>query len=74
MAITASELRANIYKLLDEVLETGAPLDIERKGRVVRIVAVEPPSKLEKLPTREGYIRGDADELVHIDWSAEWKP
>lgn len=25
MAITASELRANTYKLLDQVLETGTP-------------------------------------------------
>jgi len=74
MAITASELRANIYKLLDQVIETGAPLEIERRGRVIRFVAVEPPSKLEKLPDRRGYVRGDADDLVHIDWSEEWKP
>jgi len=38
MAMSASELRQNIYNLLDEVLETGIPLEIERKGKKLRIV------------------------------------
>jgi len=33
MAITASELRQPIYRLLDEVLATGLPLEVERNGR-----------------------------------------
>jgi hypothetical protein len=42
MVVTASELRMNIYRLLDQVLETGVPLEIERKGRTLQIVAEEP--------------------------------
>ncbi len=34
---TASHLRQNIYRILDEVIETGQPVEIERKGSVVRI-------------------------------------
>ena len=30
MATTASKLRADIYRMLDEVLETGRPLEVER--------------------------------------------
>lgn len=74
MSITASDLRANIYKLLDQVIETGTPLEIKRKGRTVRIIAVDPPSKLSRLVDRPDYIKGNADDLVHIDWSSEWKP
>ena len=35
-------VRQNIYQLLDQVLDTGVPLEIERKGRKLRIVP-EPP-------------------------------
>jgi len=39
--MTASKLRQNIYRALDEVIETGVPLEIERKGKRLRIVPVE---------------------------------
>lgn len=71
--VTASELRANVYKLLDEVLETGSPLEVERKGRLIRIVAEAPRSKLSRLQKRPGFVRGNPDELVHLDWSSEWR-
>ncbi|MCG8455339.1 MAG: type II toxin-antitoxin system Phd/YefM family antitoxin [Holophagales bacterium] len=72
--MTASQLRQNIYRALDQVLETGIPLEIERKGRILRILPVEPPSKLDNLKPREGFFRCDPDELVEMDWSGEWKP
>lgn len=74
MPVTASQLRANIYKLLDEALETGRPIEVERKGKILKIMPPEQTSKLGRLPQRSGFIRGDADELVHMDWSSEWKP
>ncbi len=74
MSITASDLRQNVYRLLDEVLRTGAPLEIERGGRLLRIVAVEAPSKLSRLTPHPGTIAGSPDDLVHIDWSHEWRP
>jgi prevent-host-death family protein len=74
MSITASTLRANVYRLLDEVLESGRPLEIERKGKIVVIAPKEEQSIWERLPRREGAIVGDPDELVHMDWSSEWNP
>jgi prevent-host-death family protein len=77
MALTASKLRANVYRLLDEVLETGKPLEIERNGKVLVIVPKELNEKgsiWDRLPRREGFIVGDPDELIHIDWSSEWNP
>jgi hypothetical protein len=67
--VTASELRANVYKLLDEVLETGSVLEVERKGRLLRIAADTPGSKLDRLQKRPDFVRGDAADLVHLDWS-----
>jgi len=74
MAVSASRLRGNIYKLLDQVLESGEPLEIERKGRKLKIVPVPPPNKLESIPRREAYLAGDPEEIVHLDWSGEWQP
>jgi antitoxin (DNA-binding transcriptional repressor) of toxin-antitoxin stability system len=74
MAITASELRQNIYKLLDQVLETGVPLEIERNGRCLRVTPTDAPPKLDRVVGHEDYIVGDPAALVHIDWSSEWRP
>lgn len=74
MPISASELRADIYKLLDEVIETGEPLEVERKGVVLRIAPVERRSRLERVKGNPDLIVGDPDELVHMDWSGYWRP
>jgi len=78
MALTASKLRANVYRLLDEVLETGEPLEIERNGKLLVIAPKQETSEQgsiwDRLPRREGAIVGDPDELIHIDWSSEWDP
>jgi len=73
MTVTASKLRQDIYNLLDHVLETGEPLEIERKGGLLKIVPEKKPSKLDRLVPHDGII-GDPEELVHMDWSKEWKP
>ena len=71
--ITASKLRQDIYRLLDRVLETGRPIVIERRGRTLRIVADEPASRLARLRPRP-YLDGDPEQIVHLDWSDEWRP
>jgi antitoxin (DNA-binding transcriptional repressor) of toxin-antitoxin stability system len=73
MKVTASELRANIYRLLDRVARTGEPLEIEREGQLLRIVAVNGPRKLDRLVRRDAVV-GDPNDLVHMDWSDEWRP
>jgi antitoxin (DNA-binding transcriptional repressor) of toxin-antitoxin stability system len=73
MTVTASALRQNIYRLLDRVLETGQPLEVRRGDRMLRIVAEKPASKLARLSKRK-CIRGNPEDLVHLDWSKEWKP
>jgi antitoxin (DNA-binding transcriptional repressor) of toxin-antitoxin stability system len=74
VAITASELRQNIYRLLDQVLESGVPVEIERRGRRLRIVPVDPPSKLDRLVPHPDAMKERPEYYVHIDWSDEWHP
>jgi sugar-specific transcriptional regulator TrmB len=73
--VTASELRSQIYKVLDQVLETGVPVEIMRKGRKILISpADEDGTKLSRLIRRDDVIEGDSDSIVHMDWSTEWRP
>ena len=71
--ITPTELRANVYKLLDEVLETGVPLEIRKGGKTLRIVSAEEPDRLRNLIYRPNVIQGDPEELVTLSWEDEVK-
>ncbi len=76
MAMTASKLRENIYRVLDQVLESGVPVEIVRKGGKLKIVRSEggPGHKLDNLKPHLEAVVGDPEDLIHIDWSREWKP
>lgn len=71
-AVTPSQLRQDIYRLIDNVLETGEPLEIERKGRRLRLVAEEPIDRLSRIRVDPDVISGNPEDLVSIDWSVEW--
>ncbi len=71
---SVSRLRANLYRVIDQVLETGVPVEIERNGRRLRIVPVQAAGRLAALRPHPDYLRGDPESLVHMDWSDEWKP
>lgn len=71
MRITATRLRENIYSILDQVAETGEPVEIERKGKILRIVSEKKASKLDRITKRDDFV-GDLDSIIHMDWSQEW--
>ncbi|MFA6292655.1 MAG: hypothetical protein WC637_12780 [Victivallales bacterium] len=70
--LKTSNLRADIFRLLDKVIETGHPLEIERKGKVLQIIPKESTPKLSKL-SKHDCILCNPDELIHMDWEKEWK-
>jgi hypothetical protein len=74
MAVSTSKLRGNIYKLLDKVLETGEPLEIERKGRKLKIIPSPASDRLSGLQAHKKYLVADPEGIVHVDWSGEWQP
>jgi len=71
--LTASKLRDDIYRILDEVRETGRPVEIERKGTILRIVPPKPSSRLSRLKKRK-ILKVPADQIIHLGWEKEWKP
>ena len=69
--ITVTELRKNIYKLLDEVLNTGIPLEINKRGKKLKIIPGGRANKLENLISRPKVIKGNSDDLAGISWEKE---
>lgn len=69
--ITPTELRADIYNLLEQVLTTGVPIEIKKGDRKLRIVPVDKVDKFQNLPFRPEVIPGDPDDLVNIHWENE---
>jgi hypothetical protein len=53
------------------VLETGIPVEIERKGHVLKIAEERTGPKLARLIKRP-YLRGAPEDIVHLDWSKYW--
>jgi hypothetical protein len=64
----------NIYKILNQVLETGDPATVVLKGKQLLISPSQAICKLDLLEEHPNFIIGDPEELVHMDWSSEWKP
>jgi prevent-host-death family protein len=78
MTITATRLRADLYRVIDEVIKKGVPVEVELRGRKVRIVPAEPRDKLATLVKRPGVIVGDPGRLPRIKtfdarkWRKKW--
>ena len=66
--VTITELRGDIYNLLDEILATGVPLEIKKGGRKLHIAPIEPVDKFANMLFRPDVINGNPADLVHIDW------
>lgn len=67
-SVTPTELKGNLYDLLDEILNTGIPLEIERGGKRLRIIPVEAVDKLQNLDYRPDIVQGNPEDLVNISW------
>lgn len=69
--VTPTQLRTDIYNLLDEVLNTGLPLEIKKGDKKLRIVSVDKADKLKNLISRPDAVQGNPDELAEINWIDE---
>jgi len=81
MKLTASEFRSNLFQLIERALG-GELIELSHKGRTLRLVAEQPPSKLSRL-TKKPILKGSPQEVdealkklskqVHKDWEQKWK-
>lgn len=71
--LTATHLRAELFKTLDRVATTGESVEVARPGGMVRIVAATSGSRLARLAPHPGTITGDAADLAHLGWTDAWQ-
>ena len=74
MILNATQLRKDVYRTLDRVLQTGEPIIIRRKGRRLRLASEGSKKPIRNLRAHPGCLRGRPEEIVEMDWSASWKP
>ncbi|MFW5776388.1 MAG: type II toxin-antitoxin system Phd/YefM family antitoxin [Spirochaetota bacterium] len=67
MKVSATELRQNLYRIIDSVIATGEPVEVERKHGMVRIVPEEKRSIWDALEVHD-IVAGD----VEADWTDAW--
>ncbi len=71
--ISATQLRTDIYQVLDQVLETGVPVIVQRAGRLLKILPVR-DDEAKLVIVKRDVLHGDPEDLVHMDWSGSWEP
>jgi len=64
-AMSLTALRGKLFKVVDEVIRTGIPAEIERKGERVKIVLDVKKSKLDNLKVHDCIV-GNPDDLVSL--------
>lgn len=71
--MTATALRKDLYQALDQVAESGTPVEIERKGKKLLIMVADKVDKFARLVPHDSIV-GDPDELVNLkvyEWTEE---
>lgn len=66
--ITIKQLRTNLCKIIDQVIQTGEPIEIEHKGNIVKIVRDKPKNNLSKLTKHPDTMIGVPEDFVHVNW------
>ena len=72
--VTDINSKEDILRILDKVVNTDTPLEIERNGKRLLISPTKKHRDLDCLEKHADFIVGNPDDLVHMDWSSEWKP
>ena len=63
--LTLTAFRQRLFKIVDRVIQTGIPVEIERHGHRLKIVLDDPPKKLANLRPHNSIV-GNADDLVAL--------
>jgi hypothetical protein len=69
--LTLTALRQRLFKVADQVLETGVPVEIERHGRKLLLAPEAKSLRLARLKRRK-LIKGPAESLVN-EQVGEWR-
>ena len=82
MKVTSTEFRKNLFQIVERALQ-GEFVEVAHKGRLVRLVPGDKPSKMSRLIQRDtihGTLEDLADSQTRLDaevlaaWEGKWAP
>lgn len=62
--ITPTRLRKDLFKVLDQIAETGVPMEIRRGNVVLKILREDAVARLQRVKPMHGLIVGDPNTLL----------
>ncbi len=68
----ATQLRQNLYQTLDDVIKTGKPARVERKGKTL-LISTEQPVKQNRIFKKRKLLVSPDEDITEIDWMSEWR-
>ena len=66
--ISLTAIRSNLFKIVDEVIATGNPVELERNGHRLKIAIEAEKNKLDNLKSHDCIV-GNPDDLVDLKLS-----
>ena len=70
--VSVNQFCSDLEGFLEHILKNREPLEIEYKGRRLIVSLAEHQDKLSKLIPHPDCIKGDPEDIVHMDWSRDW--
>lgn len=70
--LSLTELRSNLYQKIDTLIETGIPIELKRRGYLIKIVLEKKANKLDRLPKRDDFRISHPEDLIHHNWLKDW--
>ena len=64
---------SNTEVLLKKIVENNTSIEVQFDKKTIIIALSKDENKLKDLKRHEGCIVGDPEDIVHIDWSGEWR-
>ncbi len=80
MKVTSTEFRRNLFQIVERVLQ-GELVEVAHKGRVIRLVPEDKPSKLSRLVRRDTIAgtfedleraQRELDDELRTSWESKW--
>ncbi len=74
--VSMSDLAANLNELLEKVLRTGEPLEVDYKGEKLIIYTEKQETKqksdkFSRLKSHPDCLTGNPEDIVHMDWTRD---
>ena len=78
MIVSVTKLRKELFKLMDQIAQSGEPVFVERNGIKIKISRDESSeiSKFDRIKEFQGesVLKCPIEEIENIEWDSVWEP